>query len=58
MALNNYEMSAFWLSKEGEDENRRNPYLGLKGPKYGKGMLKCGDTRDSINYVAKDTTKP
>jgi hypothetical protein len=57
MALNNYEVSAYWLSKEGEDEMRRNPYLGLKDPKYGKGMLKCGDTRDSINYVAQDTTK-
>src|SRR5688572_25687638 len=56
MALNDYEMSAFWLSKEGEDEKRRNPYLGLYDPKYSKGMLKCGDTRDSINFIAADTT--
>lgn len=48
MALNNYETSAFWLSSKGEDEFRRNPYLGLHDPKYSKGMLKCGSTRDSI----------
>lgn len=52
MALNNYETSAYWLSKQAEDNERRNPYLGLKDPKYGKGMLKCGETRDSINYVS------
>lgn len=51
MALNNYEASAFWLSKEGENKKRRNPYLGLHDPKYGKAMLTCGATRDSINYV-------
>jgi hypothetical protein len=48
MALNNYETSGFWLSSKGEDEFRRNPYLGLHDPKYSKGMLKCGSTRDSI----------
>lgn len=48
MALNNYETSGFWLSNKGEDEFRRNPYLGLHDPKYSKGMLKCGSTRDSI----------
>ena len=48
MALNNYESSAFWLSAEGTDDKRRNPYLGLHDPKYGKGMLICGTTRDSI----------
>jgi len=48
MALNNYESSAFWLSAT---KNRRNPYLGLHDPKYGKAMLTCGATRDSINYV-------
>jgi len=51
MALNNYESSAFWLSTEGESKKRRNPYLGLHDPKYGKAMLTCGATRDSINYV-------
>jgi len=48
MALNNYESSGFWLSNESADEMRRNPYLGLHDPKYSKGMLKCGSTRDSI----------
>lgn len=56
MALNDYEMPAFWLSNEGQDEKRRNPYLGLHDPKYSKGMLKCGETRDSINFIAADTT--
>ena len=51
MALNNYESSAFWLSTEGDSKKRRNPYLGLHDPKYGKAMLTCGATRDSINYV-------
>lgn len=57
MALNDYEMPGYWLSNEGEDEKRRNPYLGLHDPKYSKGMLKCGETRDSINFIAAaDTT--
>jgi len=52
MALNNYESSAFWLSTQGENKTRRNPYLGLHDPKYGKAMLACGATRDSINFAA------
>ncbi len=48
MALNQYEISAFWLSKNHEMENRRNPYLGLYDKKYGKGMLRCGQTIDSV----------
>ena len=48
MALNNYESSAFWLSEDAADGKRRNPYLGLYDPKYGKAMLICGSTRDSI----------
>jgi len=50
MALNNYESSAYWLSADGETKNRRNPYLGLHDPKYGRAMLTCGTTRDSINF--------
>ena len=57
MALNNYDMPAFWLSNTGEDENRRNPYLGLHDPRYSKGMLKCGETLDSINFIAADNNK-
>ena len=52
MALNNYESSAFWLSTEGNNKKRRNPYLGLYDPKYGRAMLTCGTTRDSINFAA------
>jgi hypothetical protein len=55
MALNNYESSAFWLSAEGDNKRRRNPYLGLHDPKYGKAMLACGATRDSINFAGAPT---
>ena len=57
MALNNYESSAFWLSNTGDGKSRRNPYLGLFDPEYGKAMLTCGATRDSINFVAAQTGK-
>jgi hypothetical protein len=49
MAFNDTE-SALWLSAEGEDNKRRNPYLGLHHPRYHAGMLTCGETRDSLNY--------
>jgi len=55
MALNNYESSAFWLSANSETKSRRNPYLGLHDPKYGKAMLTCGQTRDSINFATAPT---
>ena len=55
MALNNYESSAFWLSTDGDNKKRRNPYLGLHDPKYGKAMLACGATRDSINFATAPT---
>jgi len=55
MALNNHESSAFWLSANSETKNRRNPYLGLHDPKYGKAMLTCGQTRDSINFATAPT---
>jgi hypothetical protein len=57
MALNNYESSAFWLSADGESKKRRNPYLGLHDPKYGRSMLTCGTTRDSINFGKPATEK-
>jgi hypothetical protein len=57
MALNNNESSAFWLSPEGENKKRRNPYLGLYDPKYGRSMLTCGTTRDSINFAINSTGK-
>ena len=55
MALNNYEASAFWLSANSETKSRRNPYLGLHDPKYGKAMLTCGQTRDSIKFATTPT---
>ena len=57
MALNNNESSAFWLAATGDTKSRRNPYLGLYDPKYGKAMLTCGTTRDSINFSADQTGK-
>ena len=56
MALNNNESSAFWLSPQGDPKALRNPYIGLYDPKFGKSMLKCGATRDSIDFVEKPTT--
>ena len=55
MALNNYESSGFWLSANSETKSRRNPYLGLHDPKYGKAMLTCGQTRDSIKFATTPT---
>jgi hypothetical protein len=55
MALNNYEASAFWLSTSSVTKERRNPYLGLYDPKFGRAMLTCGQTRDSINFAAAST---
>ena len=52
MAFDDVE-TAQWISKSGEDKDRRNPYLGLKDPKYGKGMLKCGETIKEINHTGK-----
>ena len=57
MALNNYESSAFWLSAKSENKERRNPYLGLYDPKYGRAMLTCGTTRDSINFGGSSAAK-
>ncbi|HEV7334238.1 MAG TPA: DUF3347 domain-containing protein [Flavisolibacter sp.] len=37
--------SAIWLSQE---EEIRNPYLGLYHPHYGKGMLACGENKTKI----------
>lgn len=37
---------AQWLSQK---EEIRNPYLGLHHPTYGKGMLKCGEIKATMN---------
>lgn len=47
MAFNDTE-TAQWLSKKSDI---RNPYLGTKHPKYKSGMLECGETRDSLDFV-------
>jgi len=44
MAFNDQD-SGYWLSKVSDV---RNPYLGLHHPTYGKGMIGCGDTQDSL----------
>lgn len=43
--------AAQWLS---EKEEIRNPYLGLYHPTYGKGMLKCGETKTTLNHTGKE----
>jgi hypothetical protein len=40
-----------WLSQKPEI---RNPYLGLHHPHYGQGMLKCGETKMTINHTGKE----
>lgn len=52
MAFNDTE-TAHWLSNTGSDKERRNPYLGLYHPTYKKGMLTCGETKDSLNSGGK-----
>lgn len=47
MAFNDDE-AGLWLSKDAEI---RNPYLGLHHPRYGKGMLNCGETKETLNYT-------
>jgi hypothetical protein len=46
------EKSGYWLS---QTDAVRNPYLGLKHPKYKDGMLECGGPRDTINFMLPDT---
>lgn len=47
MAFNDVD-SGFWLSKSSDI---RNPYLGLHHPRYKSGMISCGETKDSINFM-------
>ena len=46
MAFNEDE-TAYWLSNSNEINN---PYLGKKHPKYGAGMLHCGELGDSLIF--------
>jgi len=47
MAFNETE-PGIWLSKTSVI---RNPYLGVQHPKYKSGMLKCGETKDSLDFM-------
>jgi hypothetical protein len=47
MAFNDEE-SGIWLSA---GDSIRNPYLGLHHPRYGKGMLECGDNKEVLNFT-------
>lgn len=47
MAFNDTE-AAYWISPTADV---RNPYLGLKHPKYKDGMLECGSPKDSLNFM-------
>ncbi|MFN2438474.1 MAG: DUF3347 domain-containing protein [Chitinophagaceae bacterium] len=43
-----------WLSKTSDI---RNPYLGLHHPKYKTGMLECGETKDSLDFMTSAAKK-
>lgn len=47
MAFNDTE-PGLWLSAT---EAIRNPYLGTRHPKYGKGMLVCGENKDVLDFT-------
>jgi ABC-type oligopeptide transport system substrate-binding subunit len=41
------DKEAYWLDTKKGDE-KMNPYLGKNDPKFGGGMLHCGEEKDSI----------
>ncbi len=47
MAFGGDNDSGYWLSPASDV---RNPYLGLHHPEYGRAMVGCGDTDDSLKY--------
>lgn len=47
MAFNDNE-PGIWLSNKADI---RNPYLGLHHPKYKKGMLECGETKETLDFT-------
>ncbi len=47
MAFNDTEPGR-WLSKTSDI---RNPYMGVKHPKYKSSMLECGETKDSLHFT-------
>ncbi len=46
------ETYGYWLSKE---KQVNNPYLGTSDPEWGRKMLHCGETKDSINFKTSTT---
>lgn len=46
--------TAYWLSNTDDNEKRRNPYLGLHHPTYHSGMLRCGETKTTINHTGRE----
>ena len=48
MAFNDVE-EGIWISR---GDSVRNPYLGLYHPRYGKGMLECGEVKEVLNRPA------
>jgi hypothetical protein len=48
MAFNDEEPGD-WLS---QSDAVRNPYLGLHHPKYKSGMIECGSTKDTLNFIS------
>jgi hypothetical protein len=54
MAFNNETEAGVWLSKT---DSIRNPYMGLQHPHYGKAMIHCGETKDTLNFTRKPEKK-
>jgi hypothetical protein len=47
MAFNDTD-TGLWISQA---DSIRNPYLGLHHPRYGKGMLECGETKKVLDHT-------
>ena len=54
MAFNNETEPGVWLSKT---DSIINPYMGLRHPHYGKGMIHCGETKDTLNFMPQPKKK-
>ena len=54
MAFNNETSPGVWLSKT---DSIINPYMGIHHPHYGKGMIHCGETKDTLNFMPQPKKK-
>jgi Protein of unknown function (DUF3347). len=54
MAFNNETSPGVWLSKT---DSIINPYMGIHHPHYGKGMIHCGETKDTLNFMPQPKNK-